>query len=152
PGRYPHRTWWLLARSERCRTEVLTVNGDGERTLPAFSGEGEAEMFLFLGKETFGRGWYVRETSAGELVSLLSGPYAGVRSVALDPTPGMAKAGTVGLVSVGRRRFVRQVFAVLGNKPAPTLSKPAGRRPSGCSEDANRAGDFPSGSPGDVAI
>ncbi len=152
PGRYPHRTWWLLAKSESCRTEVLTVKGAGKRTLPAFSGEGEAELFLFLGRETFGRGWHVRETSAGELVSLLSGPYAGVRSVALDPTPGMVEAGTIGLVSVGRSRFVRQVFAALRNKPAPTLSKPAGRRPSGCSEDANRVAGFPNGSPGDVAI
>ncbi len=120
PGRYPHRTWWLLARSERCRTEVLTVNGDGERTLPAFSGEGEAELFLFLGKETFGRGWHVRETSAGELVSLLSGPYAGVRSVALDPMPGMAEAGTIGLVSVGRSRFVSRSLPPSGiNPPQP---------------------------------
>ncbi len=152
PGRYPHRTWWLLAKSESCRTEVLTVNGDGKHILPAFSGEGEAELFLFLGRESFGRGWHVRETSAGELVSLLSGPYAGVRSVALDPTPGMVEAGTIGLVSVGRSRFVRQVFAALRNKPALTLSKPAGRWPSGCSEDANQAAGFPNGSPGDVAI
>lgn len=118
-GRYPHCTWWLLAKSERCRTEVLTMNDDGERTLPAFSGKGEAEMFLFLGKETFEQGWHVRETSAGELVSLLLGPYAGVRSVALDPLPEMAEAGTIGLVSVGRKRFVGRVLTLVQIGPTP---------------------------------
>ena len=118
-GRYPHWTWWLLAKDERCRKEVLTVNGDGERTLPAFSGRGEAEMFLLLGKETFEQRWHVRETSAGELVSLLSGPYACVRSVALDPSPEMAEAGTIGLVSLSRKNFVGRVLALVQNRPTP---------------------------------
>src|SRR5688500_5702738 len=81
PGRRAYSTWWLLAKDGKPWAEVLTVNNDGERTLPAFSGEGEAEMFLWFGG-AFKHGWHVRETSAGELVSLLLGPYAGVRSVA----------------------------------------------------------------------
>ena len=60
----------------------------GEQALPVFSGEGEAEMFVWLGG-AFEDGWRVRETSAGELVSILYGPCAGVGSVALDPSPGM---------------------------------------------------------------
>ena len=121
PGRRPYRTWWLLAKSERCRTEVLTVNA--ERTLPAFSGKGEADLFLFLGRGMFDGGWHARETSAGELVSLLSGPYAGVQSVALDPSPDMAEAGTIGLVSVGRERFVGRVFAFGGRTPVPSQTR-----------------------------
>ncbi len=146
PGRRPYRTWWLLAKSERCEMEVLTVNGNGDRTLPAFSGEGEAEMFLSLAREAFEQGWQVRETSDGELVSLLSGPYAGVQSVALDPSPEMAQAGTIGLVSVGRNRFVRQVFTLVGSNSAPSRGKPAVLWPSGCREDINRAAGFPNGS------
>ena len=115
PRSCPHRTWWLLAKNEKGWTEVFTVNG--ERTLPAFSGKGEAELFLFLEKGVLEHGWHVRETSVGELVSLLSGPYAGVLSVALDPPPEMA--GTIGLVSVGRKRFVDQVFASGGKMTAP---------------------------------
>ena len=125
-GRYPHWTWWLLAKDERCRKEVLTVHGDGERTLPAFSGKEEAEMFLLLRKETFEQGWHARETSAGELVSFLSGPYAGVRSVALDPSPEMAEAGTIALVSVGRKKFVGRVLARVQSRPTPVSGQTCG--------------------------
>ena len=76
----------------------------GAQALPVFSGEGEAEMFLWLGG-AFEDGWRVRQTSTGELVSILCGPCAGVGSVALDPSPGMA-AETLRLTSVGRKRFV----------------------------------------------
>jgi hypothetical protein len=106
--------------------EVLTVHGDGERTLPAFSGKEEAEMFLLLRKETFEQGWHARETSAGELVSFLSGPYAGVRSVALDPSPEMAEAGTIALVSVGRKKFVGRVLARVQSRPTPVSGQTCG--------------------------
>ena len=118
PRRRPYSTWWLLAKDGISRAEVLTVNSDGERTLPAFSGEGEAEMFLWFGGAFKHGGWHVRETSAGELVSLLSGPYAGVRSVALDPSPGMSWAGTISLVSVGRKTFVGYISDLGRTKPA----------------------------------
>lgn len=126
-GRHPYSTWWLLAKNGNPRAEVLTVDSGGERTLPAFSGEAEAEMFLWLGG-AFEDGWHARETSSGELVSLLSGPYADVGSVALDPSPGMAEAGTIDLVSVGRKRFVGQVFALGGKGPAPSRGRLAGSR------------------------
>ena len=96
---------------------------NGERTLPAFSGKGEADLFRFLGRGVFDGGGHARETSAGELVSLLSGRYAGVQSVALDPSPGMAEAGTIGLVSVGRKRFVGQVIGFDGGRSAPVSSQ-----------------------------
>ncbi len=125
PRRLPYSTWWLLAKDGHSRAaEVLTVNGDGGRVMLAFSGEGEAEMFLWLGN-AFGRGWHVRETSAGELVSLLSGPYAGVRSVALDPSPEVVEAGTIGLVSLGRKKFVGRVLARVKSRPTPVSGKVA---------------------------
>jgi hypothetical protein len=109
-GRHPRWTWWLLVKSGRCRMEVLTLNGAGECTLPAFSGKGEAEMFLLLGKETFEQRWHVRETSAGELVSILYGPCAGVGRVALDPSPEMIGINAVSLVSVTRERFLSWIL------------------------------------------
>ena len=124
PGRHPQWTWWLLVKNERCRTEVLTVNGG--RTLPAFSGKGEAEIFLLLGEETFEQRWHVRETSAGELVSLLSGPHAGVRSVALDPSPTMVETETIGLVSLGRKRFLGRILALVKNRPTPVSGQNCG--------------------------
>ena len=49
----PRRTpgppaYWLIAKSENSRIEVLTLDRDGEEMLPVFSHEEEAEMFLRL--------------------------------------------------------------------------------------------------------
>jgi hypothetical protein len=81
--------------------------------LPVFSFEEEAEMFLRLGNYD-GGSWRARESSAGELISVLCGPCKDVRGVALDPLPEMLKDGTVGLVEVGRERFVEEIFASEG--------------------------------------
>ncbi len=108
PQRYPSSTFWLVVRHENRQMKVLTVSCSGEQALPVFSGEGEAEMFVWLGGafEDYGQ---VRETSAGELVSILYGPCAGVGRVALDPSPEMA-AETIRLVSLSRERFVSWVL------------------------------------------
>jgi hypothetical protein len=100
--------FWLVAKDGTCTVEVLTVDcGDGE-ALPVFSHEEEAELFLWL--DEVGEGWRVRESAAGEIVSLLFGPYAGVGSVALDPSPLMAPE-MMGLVRVGRDRFLDLIAA-----------------------------------------
>jgi hypothetical protein len=78
--------------------------------LPVFSFEQEVEMFLRLGGYYDGGGWRARESSAGELVSVLCGPCADVEGVALDPHPEMLEDGTIELVEVGRRRFVGQLL------------------------------------------
>jgi len=110
--RRPASRWWLLARNEHRRVEVLTVDHGGGNTLPVFSGEGEAEMFVWLGG-SFEDGWHARETSAGELVSLLCGPYADVGSVALDPSPGLP-TGMVRLASMSAKGFVDRLTAPAG--------------------------------------
>ena len=103
PGRRPASKWWLLATNESLGVRVLVADCGGEQALPVFSGEGEAEMFVWLG-DAFEDGWRVRETSAGELVSILYGPCAGVgkggaRSLAGDgggdDPPGQCKPGEV---------------------------------------------------------
>ncbi len=118
PGRRPGTAWWLVAKDGHLRTEMLTVDCGGGRTLPVFSGEGEAEMFVWFGG-AFEDGWQVRETSTGELVSILCGPCASVRSVALDPSPGMAKAEMIGLVIVARERFLDRIVAPGRRTPVP---------------------------------
>jgi hypothetical protein len=96
-------TFWLVVRHEKRQMKVLTVDYSGEQALPVFRGQGEAEMFVWLGG-AFEDDWRVRETSSGELVSILFGPCAGVGRVALDPSP-----ETIRLVSVSRERFVRWI-------------------------------------------
>ncbi len=87
--------WYLIARHENNRLELLTVAATSRgETLPVFGTERAARDFLRSGG--FGGGWWVRESTAGELVSLLLGHLADVESVALDPRPGPPDAGLPG--------------------------------------------------------
>ena len=106
-GRRAGSTYWLIEKDQSDRVEMLTVECGGERALPVFSFEEEAELFLELGG--VGHGWWVRESGAGEIVSVLYGPCASVRSVVLDPLPEMVAEEAVGLVSLSRKRFVEQL-------------------------------------------
>ena len=107
PVRHPAWKWWMLGKDDDPGAGVLLADCDGEQALPVFSDDGEAEMFVWLGG-AFEDEWRVRETSAGELVSILYGPCAGVGRVALDPSPEMA-AEMLCLVSVSRERFVNWI-------------------------------------------
>ena len=108
-GHTPATTRWMVARSGECRLEPLCVHAGLSKVLPVFSFEEEAEMFLHLGGYE-SSGWRVRESCPGELVSVLVGPCQDVEGVALDPLPEMLEDGTIGLVEVGRRRFVGQLL------------------------------------------
>jgi hypothetical protein len=110
PGRAPGSAYWLIARNKNSRLEVLATGlAGGEEAMPVFSHEEEAELFLRLWKVGFD-GWQARESSAGELISVLYGPCASVQRVALDPLPEMLLERTVGLVSLSRKRFVDLVL------------------------------------------
>jgi hypothetical protein len=98
---------WLVAK-QRCNgLEVFTIGTD---VLPVFSFREEAEMFLRL--VHVADGWQVRETTCGELVSVLYGPCREVQHVSLDPVPGMIE-----LVSLSRRSFIRTLLE--GEPKAP---------------------------------
>lgn len=100
---------WLIVREGDGWVEPLVcVDGGGERMLPVFSFEEEAELFLRLGN--YDGGWRTRESRIGELVSVLYGPCAGVKSVALDPLPEMLEDGTLALVKVERERFLERTL------------------------------------------
>ena len=99
--------FWLIARHNNAQLELLTIDAGGEKALPVFSFEEEAEAFLSLG--ALGANWGIRETTPGELVSMLYGPCAGVGRVALDPLPELGGEAIVGLVSLSRERFCKNV-------------------------------------------
>jgi hypothetical protein len=84
------RLWHLIARRKSNRLEPLTLvaRPSGE-ILPVFGGAGAARDFLRRGG--LGGGWRVRESAAGELVSLLLGCLPRVDRVALDPAAGDAQ-------------------------------------------------------------
>ena len=105
PRKSSGSSYWLIARNENGRIEVSTVClPNGEEALAVFGHEEEAELFLWL--EVSSHGWRTRESSAGELVSVLYGLCKGVEKVVLDPPPRMLAEKTVGLVSMKRERFV----------------------------------------------
>ncbi len=99
--------------------EVMALRlAGGERVVPVFGFEEEAELFLRFGTGPAEGRWLVRETGAGELASLLLGPLSGVGRVALDPLPGGLVRAVVGLVSTDREGFVARLLAAGGRCPA----------------------------------
>jgi hypothetical protein len=107
-NRAARRSFWLIAAQTHGRIEVLTLDACDEMVLPIFSFQEECELFLRL--EATGADWWPRETTTGELVSLLLGLCARVDKVALDPLPGIWEREIVGLVSTDRRCFVRHLL------------------------------------------
>ena len=73
--------------------------------MPVFSFRDEAEIFLHF--KGAGDGWYARETSCGELVSILYGPCREVEHISLDPLPKIVE-----VTSLSRKAFVK---ALLGS-------------------------------------
>lgn len=131
------RPLYLISKHENGQTEIFTIPGSGRETLPIFSHEEEAEMFLLLGAP--GAYWRARETTAEELISLLCGPCVGVRRVALDPLPLLDDAAMGGLVSLLREDFLRNL--VDEREPrAPWQGSfgPEAAAGSGLSENARR--------------
>jgi hypothetical protein len=102
-----HSAWWQLAWHRDSQTKVLTLAFGGSEMLPVFSSREEAEMYLLT--ERLGRDWQIRKTGAAELVSVLDGQCASVRSAALDPLPNTLAEEGAELVSLGRKRFVSRV-------------------------------------------
>ncbi len=82
--------------------DALTRVIGPERALVVFGFEDEAQMFFM--SASLGDGWCIRESSAGELISMLFGPCAYVDGVLLDPPPEVCPSPTPRIV--GRRRFV----------------------------------------------
>ena len=106
PGPSLCRVFWAVFAGERWLTRPLTLGLEGgKEALAVFSHQEEAKMFLrSLGLA--GEGCHVRQTSAGEVVSLLYGPCCGAKTVVLDPLPQMLADGFLGLVTLDRQRFV----------------------------------------------
>jgi hypothetical protein len=116
--------YWLVAKRRRGRLEVLTTElPDGRRTLPVFSFEEEAALYLRHGIQG---SWQLRRTQAGELVSLLCSLCSKVELVTLDPMPDVETDVVNGIVSLERERFVD---VLLRREASATLSPGAYRLP-----------------------
>ena len=88
---------------------------DGQQAMALFSGEDEARMFCSLREEAAEADPHLRETSVGEVISLLYCPLVAARHVALDPLPGIRGSRLLGLITLDRERFARS-FAGIGTQ------------------------------------
>jgi hypothetical protein len=122
------RPLWIITCYRNNRMEVLTLDPDGDggsSSLAVFSFEEEAQTFLCLSEDDQeGRRWRIRETTAGELVSVLMAPCADVPRVTLDPLPLPLGRVMLPLCSIARERFVEYLMGI-HREPARELLVPA---------------------------
>jgi len=93
---------------------VFLADGTTE-AIALFSGEEEAKMFChFCEKEASAK---IRQTTAGEVLSLLYCPWCAAKHVALDPFPEILGSRLLlGLLTLDRVDFALR-FAGLGSEP-----------------------------------
>ena len=123
-----HALWVVLEGS--ARELPLTVDlPDGTEALALFSGEEEARMFCHFCEK--GASANLRQTTTGEVISLLYCPWCAAKHVALDPFPEILGGRLLlGLLTLDRAEFARR-FAGLGPDPVARLPRRTHRvRPS----------------------
>ena len=88
------QSYWLVAKYCIREMQVLTLHLDsGEEVLPVFTSSGATATFFRYLPRCFSQwqgvdeGWYVRESTTGELISLLFGPCRSVDHIALNLRP-----------------------------------------------------------------
>lgn len=117
--------YWLIAKYTVSRISAFTIRfADGEEALPVFGGVEEAERFLRLAAPE--GAWRIRETGAGELVSILFSVGKNVRRVVLDPPSETDFEVWADLVSMGRRSFIEFLVSRARSQPTEAESKMRG--------------------------
>jgi hypothetical protein len=98
-------TYWLIFSRSPDRPEPLTVGTFPHEALAVFTFEEEARFFLTVQGLT--ELWTAKEISVIDLVSILLDTLP--NHVALDPLPGPFGDKMVGMLSVSRERFLRDL-------------------------------------------
>ena len=105
------RPLWIITRYEDNRMDTLTIGSDLDGGfLALFSYEEEAEAFLLLSGDNEKKRWQSEQTTVGGLVSVLLGPCADVKGVALDPLPMALSREMLPLVSMSRDLFLQYLL------------------------------------------
>ncbi len=122
------RARWLIVSLTDGKSDVLTLDGGGDRVLPVFSFRDEAEMYVHLHLGT--PDWGPRVFSADEIVSMLLGSLSDASRVALDPLPEACDKTLLDLLCVRREAFVRSLLGEEGDFAAPAETPLRSLRPS----------------------
>ena len=115
------RSLWLITKHLTSRMEIFTTSlyYDDRKALVVFSFEEEAQMFLDFRLAMSAEGWRVRQSSVGEVVSVIYGPCSDTKKVVLDPLLAeVGKEELVDLLSMHRNDFLR---FLLGEEAPPNL-------------------------------
>ena len=119
------RGYWLIAKRDNGRMEVLAVDLGGEGEALAVFGFEEAAMYLNSRLGSSALEWRVRQTSVGELISVLYGPRSDVKRVTLDPVPEEGGEALTDVLSMERKDFLRVLLGAgpsdLGPEPPESL-------------------------------
>ena len=103
----PVRHYLIVGHSKKGLELPHIFLASGEEVLPVFSSEEAAREFLSL--SSLGKGWYVRDFSGGELVSVIFAFHTGMKGILLDPQSA-ALSGNVMVSQVGRHAFVSSLL------------------------------------------
>jgi hypothetical protein len=97
--------FWVVLEGGTWTLPFTVSCPQGREAIALFSGEEEARMFCHFSKQ--GAKGSIRETTAGEVLSLLYGPWSVAGHVALDPFPEVLGSTLLGLLMLSRERFAR---------------------------------------------
>lgn len=121
-----HAFWMVLEGSPQALPLTVFLP-DGKEALALFSGEEEARMFCYFCEE--GASANLRQTTTGEVISLLYCPWCAAKHVALDPFPEILGGRLLlGVLTLSREEFALR-FAGLGSEPVAHLPWNAPRAP-----------------------
>ncbi|CAN5795542.1 hypothetical protein BH23ACT11_BH23ACT11_10670 [soil metagenome] len=96
---------YLIVRNDNNRLNLLSLHTDCGESLPVFSSEIAAHAYL--GSNGYREeGWHVRESTAGELISLLMGHIADVELVTVDPPSDGLEGEGITLEVVDKRDYI----------------------------------------------
>ena len=120
-----HAFWMVLEGSPQALPLTVFLSDGATEALALFSGEEEARMFChFCEKVASAK---IRQTTTGEVISLLYCPWCAAKHVALDPFPEILGGRLLGLLTLDRADFARR-FAGLDSDP---VARPPWRTPGG---------------------
>jgi hypothetical protein len=100
------QAFWVVLEGGTWTAPFTVLLPEGREAIALFSAEDEARMFCHLSKQGAKEG-NVRQTTAGGVLSLLYGPWAVARHVALDPFPESLGGRLLGLLTLDREHFAR---------------------------------------------
>jgi hypothetical protein len=107
--------FWMVLEGSPPALPLTVFLPDGTEALALFSGEEEARMFCHFCEE--GASSNLRQTTTGEVISLLYCPWCAAKHVALDPFPEILGSRLLlELLTLSREEFALR-FAGLDSEP-----------------------------------